>query len=249
MTNKIPIFIIVHDRLETIKKCVKSFETLIKTPIEIIFHDSKSTYEPTIQYLNEMENKGYTIYRSKINNHHNVVDSAKDYLEKNKECKYYVITDPDIELYQVDGDILEFYIFLLNKFKVESVGPMLKIDDIPDYYPRKQAVLNGHGKQFWNKKPKKIKYKDNDFLYINCPTDTTFQLKKRENCIKKFPHSNSIRTFHPYSAKHLDWYLNPNKLLPCEEYYIKKASDISHWGNNNWNNNNYHGIKIKKIIK
>ena len=26
--------------------------------------------------------------------------------KKNKECKYYVITVPDIELYKVNGDIL-----------------------------------------------------------------------------------------------------------------------------------------------
>ena len=48
----------------------------------------------------------------------------------------HVSTDPDIELDNVNGDILEYYIWLVNKFNNKFVvGPMLRIDDIPDYYP------------------------------------------------------------------------------------------------------------------
>lgn len=243
----IPIFIIVHDRLETLKKCVKSLETLIKTPIKIIFHNSKSTYKPTLEYLDEMEKKGYIVYHSEINNHHNVIDSVKDYLEKDKECKYYVMTDPDIELYEVNGDILEFYTFLLEKYNVDSVGPMLKIDDIPDYYPRKHNAIEGHKKQFWNKEPKDVIFKNKKYQYINCWTDTTFQLRRRENCDKNFPHKNSIRCYHPYSARHLDWYINPDKLLPCQKYYIENTTSISHWANNKWKGQ-YYGTNVEKII-
>jgi hypothetical protein len=41
----------------------------------------------------------------------------------------------------VNDDILDFYIHVLNTTGVNSVGPMLRIDDIPDYYPRKQMLL------------------------------------------------------------------------------------------------------------
>lgn len=37
--NKIPIFIIVHNQYEILKKVVKSYETNIQYPIEIIFHN------------------------------------------------------------------------------------------------------------------------------------------------------------------------------------------------------------------
>ena len=57
-----PIFIIVHDRLLDLQKSVKSYETYIKTPYKIIFHNVASTYLPTIDYLNEQKNKGYTVY-------------------------------------------------------------------------------------------------------------------------------------------------------------------------------------------
>jgi hypothetical protein len=64
------------------------------------------------------------------------------------------MTDPDIELFNVNSDIIEFYIFLLNKLNVISVGPMLKIDDILDYYPNKKQAIKGHTNQFW----KYVKY-------------------------------------------------------------------------------------------
>ena len=37
---------------------IKSTETLVKSPIKIIFHDVKSTYKPTLDYLEEMKSKG-----------------------------------------------------------------------------------------------------------------------------------------------------------------------------------------------
>ena len=130
--TKIPIFIIVHNQYEILKKSVDSYEKFIKSPIEIIFHDVCSTNPETIFYLNDRKNKGYTTFRSEVNNHHTVMNSVKDYILKNPKCEYIVITDPDIELFNVNNDILEFYIFLLKKNKSISVGPMLKIDDIPD---------------------------------------------------------------------------------------------------------------------
>lgn len=47
----IPIFIIVHNQYEILKKSVESYEKYINTPIEIIFHNVCSTYFETINYL------------------------------------------------------------------------------------------------------------------------------------------------------------------------------------------------------
>lgn len=298
----IPIFIIVHNRLKILIQSVESYEKYIKTPIKIIFHNVASTYEPTLTYLKKKEREGYTVYHSKENNHHTVVNSIKDYLKKHPECKYYVMTDPDVMLDNVNGDILEYYKYLLNKFKVNSVGPMLRIDDIPDYYPRKKNAISGHSQQFWNKTPKnvlypsqivvnqhymidgpkselrwyayknhwdlsnnqiisncdtylklktsnitKLKNKQKIFVekntifslykkykYINCNTDTTFQLCSANNIPNSFPHNNSIRCYAPYSAKHLDWYINPKKISGCQKYYSDTTTSISNWQNPNW---------------
>ena len=50
---KIPIFIIVHNQYEILKKTVESYEKYIKTPIEIVFYNVCSTYFETIRYLEE----------------------------------------------------------------------------------------------------------------------------------------------------------------------------------------------------
>lgn len=237
--NKIPIFVIVHNQYEILKKSVESYIKNINYPIEIVFHDVCSTYFETINYLEEKKKEGYIVYKSNINNHHTVIHSVKDYISKNPKCEYIVITDPDIELYNCNEDILEFYIYLLNKLKKKSVGPMLKIDDIPDvYYNKKQAIL-GHSKQFWDKPKKTIKFKNNEYKYIECNTDTTFQLFSSKNIPSTFPYNNSIRTLEPYAARHLDWYIDANNLTPCQLFNSFNNSSISHWNNKNWTGKYY----------
>lgn len=66
-------------------------------------------------------------------------------------------------------------------------------------------------------------------------TDTTFQLSSVKNRPTTFPHSLSVRVFAPYSARHLDWYVDPNNITPCQEYYQLTSSDISHWNKKQWN--------------
>tara|TARA_X000000950_G_C13735130_1_gene586009 strand:- start:114 stop:929 length:816 start_codon:yes stop_codon:yes gene_type:complete len=230
----IPIFIITHNRYEILKQCVESYEKSINHPIRIIFFNTASNYQPTIDYMNEKVNTGSLIYNCNINNHKLVTLAIKDYLENNPQCKYYILTDPDIELDNVNDDILDFYIHLLNEKKVKSVGPMLRIDDIPDYYPRKQNAIDLHTIQFWNKPKNTTMYKAKLYEYIECNTDTTFQLSARDNIPADYPNNNSIRCFAPYSAKHLDWYLDPNNLPPCQKYYSDECSDVSHWANPRW---------------
>lgn len=242
----IPIFIITHNRLEILKRSVDSYEKFISHPIRIIFFNVASTYQPTLDYMASKEKEGCKIYTSKINNHKLVINAIKDYLHHHPQCEYYVVTDPDIELDDVNDDILDFYIHVLNTTGVNSVGPMLRIDDIPDYYPRKQNVIDGHGHQFWKRPRYRIHYKNNKFSFIHCNTDTTFQLASRKNIPSNFPNGNSIRCLSPYSARHLDWYLDPNNLPPCQKYYAQECSNTSHWANPRWNGN-YFGKNIKSL--
>jgi hypothetical protein len=232
--TKIPIFVIVHDRIKVLKKTLDSFNKYIKTPYEIIFFDTKSTYKPCIDYLKKMEENNYKVYWSGINDHNLIMNAVYDY-KKNNNFKYFVITDPDIELDNVNGDILEYYIYLLNKYKVIGVGPMLRIDDIPNHYPRKKNVIEGHTRQFWHKKPKEIKYNNKKYNIQFSGIDTTFQLCSIDNIPNKFPNKNCIRCYAPYSARHLDWYLNPDILTEDQIYYSKNArgghhSKGAHWG-------------------
>ena len=231
MATKIPIFIIVHDRVEVLKKSVHSFETQINTPVEIIFHDVASTYPGCLAYLREMKENGYTVYRTEQNNHHTITQSVNKYLAAHPECEYYIITDPDIELDNVDGDIIECYKWLMNKYgKQLVVGPMLRIDDIPNHYPKKRLAIKLHTQQFWHKKPTVVDWNGKKVSIQHSPIDTTFQLIHRSNK-KSFPRPG-IRCYAPYSARHLDWYLNPNEMTPDQHYYSSRSSRTAHWGRN-----------------
>jgi hypothetical protein len=221
----VPIFIIVHDRLTVLKKAVKSFETQIKTPIKIIFHDVASTYKPCLDYL---ESTKYDVYRSKINSHLTVMNTVNKYMNEHPECEYYVITDPDIELDNVNGDILDFYIFLSKMNPGKVIGPSLRIDDLPDNYPHKQKVIK-HESQYWDKSPTIIDYNNNKYKIQYQLIDTTFQLVPKTNLSRKFPRQG-IRCYAPYGARHLDWYLNTANLSEDQIYYSKNSSKhISNW--------------------
>jgi hypothetical protein len=229
-----PIFIIVHDQLYHLKRSVQSYETLIKSPIKIIFHDVKSTYKPTLDYLEEMKSKGYEVFRSEVNHHHTVKNTINTYLNDHPECKYYVLTDPDIELDEINGDIIDFYMHCLEELKCSSVGPMLRIDDIPDHYPKKNIAISRHRSQFWDKQPKIIPFKSNEYKYISCSTDTTFQFCKSTFRPSSYPYGGAVRTFSPYSCRHLDWYIDPKNLTDCQKYYIENTTNISHWAHKTW---------------
>lgn len=231
---EVPIFIIVHDRTTVLQRSVNSFLTKISTPIKLIFHDVASTYQPCLSYLEEMREAGHEVYRSEVNNHLTIIDTIKHYMSIHPEYEYYVVTDPDIELNNVEGDILEYYIYLSKLYEDKLViGPMLKIDDIPDYYPYKAKMIASHTNQFWKHQPSSIVYNDKELNILPCLIDTTFQLAHRSFINnKRFPR-NGIRTYEPYDARHLDWYLDPNNLTPDQEWYSKKAHrSISHWGIN-----------------
>jgi len=228
----IPIFIITCNRLEVLKQSIKSYHDCIKTPHEIVIVDFGSTYEFTIEFLRDLERRGIKVYRNNRIRHLedlNYIDhNIQDYF-KNHPASNYVVTDPDVELDNVEGDILDIYGYLLEALpRIVAVGPMLKIDDIPDHYHNKRKVQVGHYRGFWSKKINSIKYKRKTIKFIYCSIDTTFAMNRAKTHWKRL--QKSIRTMSPYSARHLDWYLDPKNLTPDQEYYIKYASRaVAHW--------------------
>jgi len=230
----IPIFIIACDRLEVLKKSIQSYYNCIKTPFEIVIIDFGSSYEPTVEYLKQLENKKIKIYWNKKIIHKGALNSireiVKDYFKTHPKSNY-VVTDPDIELDNVDGDVLDVYAHLLEKLpQIIVAGPMLRIDDIPDHYPKKENVIPW---EMQHNPPRKgiygIRYKDKIIKLIFAKIDTTFGMRRAGQDWWRF--KNGARVLAPYAARHLDWYLDPKDLTQDHEYYIKHASrKIVHWG-------------------
>lgn len=226
--NRIPIFIITKDRLSVLKESILSYEKNISTPYEIVIHDNNSTYEPMVEYLKDLEKDGIKIYRYKENNLE-IIDRTINAWYKNNDSKYYVVTDPDISL-DCNGktDILDFYSYMLNKYKCTVVGPMLLIDDIPDYYPLKNKVLEKHEKRFWGGKFKNIRWNGKNVKFLRTKIDTTFGVYEKSFDFKRL--NKGIRTCHPYVARHLDWYIDESNMTEDQKYYLENASKLAHWG-------------------
>ena len=236
----IPIFIITCDRLTMLQESIQSYRDHIATPFEIVILDQGSSYPPMVEYLRELEGQGVKVYRwatpntgigrNKKRNEKFVAQCIQDYTKRNF-CGHYVVTDPDIALDPADGNILEVYRRLLGKITtIPVVGPMLRINDIPDYYPEKDVLLSGkkgchHG--FHKKKAQTIDYGDGPIKFIKAPIDTTFGMYRNNRPWHRL--QSGIRTLAPYTAHHLDWYVDPDNITPDQAYYMEHASGNNHW--------------------
>ena len=230
----IPIFIITCDRLGALKQSIQSYHDNIASPFRIVIVDFGSTYGPTVKFLKHLESRRTRVYwRGKIDSVgglNSVNECVQDYFGWHPESNY-VVTDPDIALDNVKGDILEVYSHLLKKLRNASVvGPMLRIDDIPDYYPQKERVVkDSWHTNFHQREINTIEYGENEIInFVYAPIDTTFGMARAgKRWVRPM---RGARVLSPYSARHLDWYLDPENLTPDQEYYMKNASNkIAHW--------------------
>ena len=224
----IPIFIISCDRLEALKESIHSYYEYIKTPFEIVIIDFGSSYKPTLKYLKNLEHEKVKIYwKERINNkrHFNkhIDGVVQDYFNNHPRGNY-VVTDPDITLDNVEGNILEVYTHLLEILPENYiVGPMLRIDDLPDHYPLKKKVRFEGWEAFYNsRKVNVIQYKGKPIKYVLVKIDTTFAMNRAGTHWRR--HRKAARVLSPYAARHLEWYLDPNNLTLDQKYYMKHAS-------------------------
>ena len=226
-----PIFIISFNRKDYLEQSIRSYHQLENSTV--IIHDNGSDDEETLAYLERLEAEGITVNRSaKITAQaelNNVNQSIERYFLNHKKADY-IVTDPDIQLLTGAQNTISIYKYFLKKFKdIESIGPMLKIDDIPRRYPLYNETINRHVAQFWQHKPQILKCKNEEIAYLPCPIDTTFSMHRAGAPFKRL--TKGIRLYGQYSARHLDWY---DPLAFERTHYRNAHSDIAHWSNNNF---------------
>jgi len=224
----IPIFIISFERLDALERSIRSYYENIKTPFEIVIMDFGSTFVPTLKYLKILEHKGIKVYwKEKLSNKRRfnlyIDEIVQDYF-KNHPKSNYIVTDPDIALDNVNGDILEVYAHLLGIMpEIIVAGPMLRIDDLPDHYPLKEEVCFRSLETFYHsRKVNAIQYKGKTIKYVLVKIDTTFALNRAGTHWRR--HRMAARVLPPYGARHLEWYLDPKNLTPDQKYYMEHAS-------------------------
>lgn len=219
----IPIFIITKDRLTVLKQSIESYLKL-GPEVKIVLLDNGSTYPPLLEWMSTC---GYEIIRNP-----NPTGSFKDISDwvgnvislYAGNFEHYIVTDPDIELEEPSPALLEYYKAVLMAFSgANCVGPMLRIDDLPECFHFRDQMIESHNIQFWGPQHKTMRFRN--VLVQPAPIDTTFAMYRRSFRFHRL--NMGIRVRAPYQARHLDWYLDTLNPTEEQQYYFDHASNVS----------------------
>lgn len=228
----IPIFVISFNRLKCLSSAIESYHQAFGDQVEVVICDNGSDFPPLLDFLGHPPNFVKKVYRNRrIEGVDDMVamvrGNIEDYFSKNERSDY-VVTDPDIVLDKVDGRMLGFYRHVLRTTDASVVGPMLRIDDIPDAYPKKRFVLKKHYDFFWSKVPETLEYDGIEYHALNTRIDTTFAMHRGNDEFGRL--KSGYRTYAPFMARHMDWYVDWNDVSEDVVHYGKTAATrISHF--------------------
>lgn len=208
-TSSIKVVINNRNRLTTTKFMVEKLLSL--NPDEgIIIIDNGSTYEPLLNWYNEIKDK--VDVKLGTNEGHLALWATGLYKELES---YFVYTDSDIIL--PDDFPMDWKEIMLNTFKnhpeCKKVALAIHTDDLPDHYRYKNQVIRNE-EAWWLEEIEK------DIFVAD--TDTTFAMMKNfgDNCYR------SLRLARPdLICRHHGWYLNLDELDEEETYYLDNLGE------------------------
>jgi hypothetical protein len=208
-TSSIKVVINNRNRLTTTKFMVEKLLSL-NPDEQIIIIDNGSTYEPLLNWYDEIKNK--VDVRLGTNEGHLALWATKLYKELES---YFVYTDSDIIL--SDDFPMDWKEIMLDTFKkypeYNKVALAIHTDDLPDHYRYKNQVVRNEG-AWWLEEVEKD-------LFV-ADTDTTFAMMKNfgDNCYR------SLRLARPdLICRHHGWYLNLDELDEEETYYLENLGE------------------------
>lgn len=217
---QVPAFINCRDRVSTLVELVDWLERAGCEEIYLI--DNDSAYEPLLDYYH---GTSHHVIRLGWNYGKYALWEAPGVLER-AEGRHYIYTDPDVvPVPECPLDAIDRFAHLLARYPaVNKAGFGLRIDDIPDHYRHKDAVLTWEG-QYWQWPLERNAY--------YAAIDTTFALYRPGGTRAR----EAIRTGPPYVARHDSWYLDFENLSDEDAFYgARAASDTeespgtAHWG-------------------
>lgn len=221
-TKQIPIVILNKDRLEPLKKLVKSLKDRHYNNIIII--DNQSSYPPLLEWYKE---SGVEIF------YNNIAETKFDtgtFYRLAVEIKhprfaqiindYYIFSDPDVvPIDELPINFVDDMIDVLNTYQCHKVGWALKINDLPGTeYGKKIHDAELH---YWDDS-RKLKYKDYE-LYHSA-VDTTFAIYAPGSYPLLDEHG-CIRIAGDFCSRHMPWYYDVDNLPEEERYYLTHLVD------------------------
>lgn len=203
------VFIIAYNRLTPLKAMCEWLEQRGCTPIII---DNFSSYQPLVRWYDTCP---YMVHRMWTNMGHQVFWKA-EFLTRFID-RYYIVTDPDLDLSGVPDDFVDVLMkgLLANPTVIKS-GLSLRIDDLPDN-PYANEVKAWEQK-YWDRP-------QDEHGFYKSEIDTTLALYDRERVFGQLPNDlffQAVRSPYPYTARHLPWYQTKESVAANEEekYYM-----------------------------
>ena len=215
MTNDVPIFVPVRDRVTPLRSLVDWLERAGHQEIWLV--DNASTYPPLVEYLDASPHQVVRLGR----NFGHRAPWLSGTVQRIASDRYFVITDPDIVPDDdCPLDAVDHFRSLLERYPaIDKVGFGLRIDDLPDTYPLAPAVREWEAR-FWSDEVEPGVFR--------ADIDTTFALYRPLG--RRHQEDRALRTGAPYVARHQPWYSNPAALSEDDLYYREHAdTSIANW--------------------
>jgi hypothetical protein len=214
VTGGVPVIVISRDRLDCLQQLVDWLE---RTPDigEVHIVDNASSWPPLLDYLDASP---HTVHRLEVNLGHHAPWVIG--LVAELSGAPFVVTDPDvIPDASCPPDVLAHFRGILERHpEIDKAGFGLRIDDLPDSFAHREAVVRWESK-FWKDELEPGVFR--------ADIDTTFALYRPGRDHKTF---NAARTGAPYVARHLPWYSATNAPTPEDVYYREHADPaIASW--------------------
>lgn len=214
MTEKVPVFIPVRDRVTPLRLVVDWLERAGHEEIWLI--DNASTYEPLLDFLRHSSH--HVIHLEHNFGHRSPWLSGA--VQRHARGRHFIVTDPDV-LPDDDCplDAAQRFRELLDRYPdLHKAGFGLRIDDLPEHYAHSDEVRSWE-RRFWTEELEPGVYR--------ADIDTTFALYRP---MRRHLESHAVRTGFPVVARHLPWYLDSSNLSEEDLYYREHADPIiSNW--------------------
>src|SRR5208282_129655 len=217
----IPVYIINRNNLDRgFRDLVCWLNKVGMSHIEVL--DNDSTYPPLLEYYKECpaiitkigQNLGPYVFW--------------DTNRQLYSLSPYVVTDSDVVPDKdCPDDLVGKMLEVFQRYRASGcvkVGPGLRIDNLPDHYKAKDAVIRWETQNFNNKNSEGDAY--------STSIDTTFALywSKSNACHPvHLPPHNHYRLAAPYVIEHRPWYADTENLIEEDKYYEAHRGSTS-WG-------------------
>lgn len=209
----VPTIVICRDMLCDLRRLVDWLERAGHKAIILL--DNASSYPPLLDYLRRSPHR---LVRLPENLGHEAPWASG--LVTSLGSVPYIVTDPDVlPDEECPHDAAEHFQDLLLRFPTfDQAGFGLRIDDLPPWYPHREAVVRWE-KPFWADEIAPGAFAAH--------TDTTFALYRPKTAYKV---TEALRTGPPYLARHLPWYRDPRTPDSETAYYFEhRRADVGYW--------------------